>query len=115
MLSTLQDDAMEMFSPPCGAHEEVWLARRLVGRLGDRMGLVSTGPPVGPPHGDSPQAAKTCVPGTPLRMVLLVAAVELETHAAAGARGSDGISHQTLGVLLPDHAHPIAGWPCICP
>ena len=55
-LSTLQNDVMEIFSPPFGKHEEVWRVRQLAGRLGDRMGLVSTGPPVGPPHGGALQS-----------------------------------------------------------
>ena len=76
---TLQDDVMEICSPPrilehtkkCGVRCNLSVD------LGGRAGLVSTGPPVGPPHGDSPQAAQHCVPGTPLHMVLLVAALEL--------------------------------------
>ena len=114
---TLADDVMEIVFAPAhlGAHAEAWLARQPVGRLGDRLGLVSTRPPDEPARRDSPPAAENRVPGTPLHMVLPFAFLELETCTSAHTRASDGMCNPPLGVLLPDHAHPIACWPRVRP
>jgi len=112
---TLQEDVMEIFSPPRSLEhtKKFGLRGNLSVDLGTGWDLSLQDHQSNLLMDMHRRRPNILFLEPPLHMVILVAALERETHAAAGARGSDGISHQTLGVLLPDPAHPIADWPCV--
>ena len=109
----LQDDVMEVFSPPRILEHTATLGLR-----GDLSADLATGWDLSleqdrgePPPRDRAAAAENCVPGTPLHLVLQALELELEAYPSASSRATSSGSDCPLRVLPPDHAHPAARWP----